>query len=69
MSKDQIELCNLESLPEDEFYPYFLYERIPTKIVGLISLYSQVKGNIPIVLADLPESIFRDKIVNPKTIP
>jgi len=51
---------------EDEYDPYELYERIPTRVMSMVSLFAK---EIPLVLADLPETVFRERIVNPRTIP
>jgi hypothetical protein len=53
---------------KDSFDPYELYERVSSQVVGLCCLYSEINNHIPIVLGDLPETIFRDNIVNPLTL-
>jgi len=67
LEKESIYLDSYQQ-SEDQYDPYELYERIPTKVLTLISLFSNDR-NIPLVLADIPEFIFRNRIINPRTIP
>jgi hypothetical protein len=61
-------LVNETQTDIEHFTPYQLYERTPLDKVATACYYGENHGNIPIVLGDLPETVFRSTITNPLTL-
>ncbi|KAM3140761.1 hypothetical protein pb186bvf_007166 [Paramecium bursaria] len=53
---------------KDEYMPYQLNERIQLDQIATACHYG-IRNNIPILLVDLPDKIFRQSLVNQMTIP